>query len=106
MRYKKSLLEKPFDELTDDELKTIGKHFLNHPNSIKPVHRLHKCVNCKNLMWYDCLGRDLWECLKNPCNDLVTESYKLMNNRQITHGRYCEDYVFDNEIKYDTNFLY
>ena len=96
MRYTKALLKKPIGELTDEELKAIGKHFLNHP--IKPARKLHKCVNCKNLMWYDCLGRDLWQCLKNPCNDLATEEDKLMNNKQITHARYCDDYEFDKDI--------
>ena len=98
MRYTNALLKKPYDELTDEELKAIGEHFLKHPKPLKPARKLHKCVNCKNLIWYENLGWDLWECLKNPCNDLASEGDKLMNNRQITHGRYCEDYEFDKDI--------
>ena len=98
MRFTKALLNKSPDELTDEELEAIGKHFLKHP--IKPVRKLHKCIRCKNLVWYDCLGEHLWECLKNPCNNLATESDKLMNNRQITHKRYCDNFDFDKDRMY------
>ena len=98
MRFTKALLNKPPLELSDEELKAIGKHFIDNPPHIKPVRKLHKCIKCKNLVWYDYLGRDLYECIKNPCNDLATEANKLMNNRQITHGRYCDDYVFDTDV--------
>lgn len=98
MRYTNALLKKTPEELTDEELQAIGKHFAKYPQKRKPLSKLHKCIKCKNLMWYDTLGEVLWECLKNPCNDLATESNKLMNNRQITHARRCEDFIFDNDI--------
>ena len=96
MRFTKDLLSKPFTELTDDEFVAIGKHFQKYPQ--KPVRKLHKCINCKNLLWYSNYGHDSWECLKNPVNDLATEEDKLMNTRQITHGRYCDDYIFDKDV--------
>lgn len=95
MRFTKALLRKPFEELTEEELKAIGKHFLKHP--MKPVRKLHKCIYCKKLMFYDALGEILWECMDNPCNDLATEAHKLMNNMQVTHARYCDNW-YDNNM--------
>lgn len=93
MRFTKELLKKNPSELTDEELQAIGKHFMKHP--IKPVKKLHKCICCKNLLWYDCLGEHLWECLANPVEEPNTDYSKLMNNRQITHLRYCDNWIQD-----------
>ena len=93
MRFKKEILDKPPLELTDEELEAIGKHFLKHP--INPVRKLHKCIHCKNLLWYDCLGEHLWECLANPVEVPNPDYSKLMNNRQITHLRYCDNWIRD-----------
>ena len=49
MRFTKALLRKPFEELTEEELKAIGKHFFKHP--MKPVRKLHKCIHFKKLLW-------------------------------------------------------
>ena len=93
----KDLLKKSITNLTDEELKYIGYYFFKHPEKLKEKEKvkLHKCIHCKHLMWYDCLGYDLWECQKNPCHDLKTESDKLLNNRQITHKRKCENFDRD-----------
>lgn len=97
MRFKKELLSKSPFELSDEELRAIGKHCLKHPITVSSK-KLHKCISCKNLVWYDCLGEYLWECLKNPCNDLATESDKLLNNRQISHWRRCDDWADVNKF--------
>lgn len=93
----KDILNKPMSEITDKEFKHLGSYFLKHPEKMQPSVKLHKCISCKNLLWYDYLGEDLWECLKNPCNDLATESDKLLNRRMITHQRKCEDFKLDTE---------
>lgn len=99
MRFTKALLKKPFDELTDEEFKCIGEHFSKHP--MKPVpSKLVKCIWCKNLLWYDALGEHLWECLKNPCEDLATQEDRLLNNRKITHLRRCENFIRDYDLFY------
>ena len=84
-------------EVTDEELLYIGKYFSKHPEKLRPKPKsvLHKCINCKHLVWYDCLGEHLWECLKNPCDDLETQSDRLKNNRMITHKRKCENFIED-----------
>ena len=95
VRFTKKLLSKPFDELTDDEFRCIGRHFQKHP--LKPVQKLVKCINCKKLVWYDTLGEHLWECLDNPCDDLKTQADRLMNNRKILHWRKCVNFKKDSE---------
>ena len=95
MRFTKALLKKPYDELTDEELKAIGRHFLKHP--LKPPRKLHKCITCKRLVWYDNLGETLWQCLENPCDDIKTQSDRLLNNRQVTHARYCDNWYDENK---------
>ena len=96
MRFTKALLKKPFDELTDEELKAIGKHFQKYPPK-KAKSRLHKCCSCKKLLWYDSLGEPLFECLDNPVNDLKTEADKLINVRKATHWRRCDNWYDDNK---------
>jgi len=86
MRYRKSLLNKPPIELTDEELKVMGRHFLKHPLQEKPIRNLHKCLYCQHLIWWDNLGTVEWKCL---------EKDKIFNCKQITHARYCEDYKRD-----------
>lgn len=93
----KDILNKPMSEITDEEFKYLGGYFLKHPEKLQPSVKLHKCICCKNLLWYDYLGEGLWECLKNPCNDLATESDKLLNRRMITHQRKCKDFKLDTE---------
>ena len=99
MRIKELLKKTPF-ELTDEEFKYIGKYYSERPGKLlyiqKPI--LHKCIDCKWLVWYDNLGGDLWECLKNPCNNLETQSDRLKNNRMITHKRKCKNFIEDIKI--------
>ena len=95
VRFTKNLLSKPYNEITDEELSAIGKHFAKYP--IKPILKKVKCINCKNLVWYDALGEQLWECLKNPCDDLATQGDRLMNNRKILHWRKCINYKKESE---------
>ncbi len=95
MRFKKELLSKSPLELSDEELRAIGKHCLKHP-VIVSSKKLYKCISCKNLMWCCCLGENLWECLKSPVNDLSTDGDKLLNNRQISHWRRCEEWRDNN----------
>ena len=94
MRFTKALLKKPFDEFTDDELKAIGKHFGKYPP--KPVVKLHKCITCKKLLFYDNLGETLFECLDNPVNDLAKDEDKLINIRKACHWRRCDGWCDDN----------
>ena len=94
MRYTKALLSKPADELTDDELRAIGAHFAKHPP--KPVVKLHKCITCKKLLWYDNLGEALFECLDNLVIDLAKDADKLINVRKACHWRRCEGWHDDN----------
>lgn len=93
----KNILKKPMSEITDEEFKYIGGYFLKHPDKLCPPVKICKCVHCKNLLWYDFLGEDLWECIKKQCNDLATESDKLLNRRKIMHDRRCKDFVLDKE---------
>ena len=94
MRFTKVLLQKPYDELTDEELKAIGKHFAKHP--VKMPVKLHKCRTCKNLIFYDFLGEPLFECLHNPVNDLKTDGHKLIDLRKGGHWRKCDKWYDDN----------
>ena len=96
----KELLKKNFLDITDEEFKYIGNYFSKHPDKLKakPKVELHKCIWCKNLSWYDCLGEHLWECQKNPCDDLATQSDRLLTNRMITHKRKCDLFIKDDEL--------
>lgn len=83
MRYTRKLLEKPFNELTDEELKCIGKHFLKHPPKTESTAPLVRCVTCRNLD----VSTWKWECRANG---------KWLNPRHtaksITTWRRCKDY--------------
>lgn len=94
-RFTKALLNKPLKELTDDELRAIGKHLAKYP--LKPVVKLHKCIACKRLVWFDALGEQLFMCLDKPVNDLATEGHLLMNIRKIQHWRKCDRW-YDNNL--------
>lgn len=94
----KELLHKPFGELADEEFKYIGRYFQRHPEKLKrKAVTLHKCVDCKNLVWYASLGRDLWQCLLNPCDDLATQSDRLMTNNGVGARRRCDGFKYDPE---------
>lgn len=86
------LLHKEFFDLTDDELRYIGNYFLKHPERLKPKPKviLHRCIDCKWCSWYDCLGNYYWECQKNPCDDLSTQSDRLLNRHKVVVRRKCD----------------
>lgn len=90
-RFTKALLSKSPSELTDDELRAIGEHFAKYPP--KPARKLHKCIACKRLIWYDTLGEQLFMCLDKPVNDLAKDSHLLLNIRKIQHWRYCDRWL-------------
>ncbi len=90
------LLKKPFNDITDEEFRYIGKYFEKRPDKLKlkPKVILHKCINCKYLIWWDCLGWQLWKCLKNPGE---SEYDNTMTNKMITHKRKCDLFEKDEE---------
>jgi len=92
VRYTNALLKKAPGDITDEELAAIGKHFLKYPKKYYgPSHKvvLHKCVNCRFLLWYANLGKDYWECYHNPCEDLKTQGHLLKSNSAIGAWRKC-----------------
>ena len=94
----KEIEKKPFDEITDEEWAYYGKYKMKHPTKEKP--KLHKCIHCKHLMFYDDLGEQLWECYFNPCMQLGVkeEEDKLMTNKGITHKRRCDKFEKDPDV--------
>ena len=91
----KDLLQKSPLELTDEELRYIGGYFLKYPNKLKPKEKvvLHKCYECKHLIWWDDLGWVIWKCLKTD---------KEMTTKMITHKRKCN--LFDKDKMFGTEF--
>lgn len=81
MRFTKALLKKSPLELTDEELRCIGEHFLRHPRKDVRKAPLCRCIACKNLD----MSRGLWECM-------ATGKWLNKRNwsRQITVWRRCE----------------
>ena len=85
----KELLNKNPLVLTDEELKYIGKYFLKHPDKLKPKPKvvLHKCINCKHILWWDGVGgKWYWKCFKDP-------EEKEMTTMMITHKRKCDFFI-------------
>lgn len=83
MRYTRNLLEKPFNELTDDELQCIGRHFLKHPQKTETKGPLVRCSTCQFLdvsTWkWECRVTGKW---LNPRHTAKT----------ITTWRRCKEY--------------
>jgi hypothetical protein len=82
MRFKKELLQKPPLELTDEELKCIGKHFQRYPmKEVEKKPPLVKCAACSNLdvsTWQ-------WECMAT--GEWLNKHHTA---RQITCWRRCK----------------
>ena len=94
----KEIEKKPWDEITDEEWAYYGRYKMNHSPKKRPG--LHKCKDCKFLMFYDALGELLWECYHNPCKQLgiKEEEDKLMTNRAIAHKRRCEFFMKEPDV--------
>ena len=90
----KELLKKPFGELTDEDFRQIGLYYQEHKDKLilqkKPV--LHRCIDCKWCSWYENLGKDYWECQHNPCDDIKTQSNRLLTNHMVVTKRKCDNY--------------
>lgn len=88
------VFQKPPLGTTDEELKLIGKYLLEHPEQFKskPKEKLHRCIDCRWCTWYDCLGKSYWECQKNQCDDLKTQSDRLLTNHMVVAKRKCKKF--------------